>query len=96
MSNDLKVLQRGIPIQDNGNITEFDKDNINNILNYDKSLNINKEKYFIDSNNGIFRVFKNMFPSISCGYYHTFILKNDGTVFSTGYNGNGQIGQVVN
>ena len=92
MSNDLKVLQRGIPIQDNGNIAEFDKDNINNILNYDKSLNINKEKYFIDSNNGIFRVFKNMFPSISCGDYYTFILKNDGTVFSTGYNNYGQLG----
>ena len=29
---------------------------------------------------------------ISCGYNHTFILKNDGSVYSCGLNGNGQLG----
>ena len=30
--------------------------------------------------------------SVYCGYYHTFILENDGTLWSTGYNGDGQLG----
>ena len=29
---------------------------------------------------------------IDCGYYHTFILKNDGSVYSCGRNGSGQLG----
>ena len=29
---------------------------------------------------------------IACGYYHTFILKNDGSVYSCGYNTYGQLG----
>ena len=29
---------------------------------------------------------------IYCGHYHTFILKNDGTLWSTGYNNCGQLG----
>ena len=29
---------------------------------------------------------------IACGYYHTFILKNDGSVWCCGYNNNGQLG----
>jgi alpha-tubulin suppressor-like RCC1 family protein len=29
---------------------------------------------------------------IACGYEHTFLLKNDGTVWSCGFNGNGQLG----
>ena len=31
---------------------------------------------------------------ISCGYSHTFILKKDGTIWSCGYNGSGQLGLV--
>ena len=30
--------------------------------------------------------------SVYCGSNHTFILKNDGTLWGTGYNGNGQLG----
>ena len=30
--------------------------------------------------------------SVYCGYDHTLILKNDGTLWSTGYNGDGQLG----
>ena len=30
--------------------------------------------------------------SVCCGAYHTFILENDGTLWSTGYNGYGQLG----
>ena len=29
---------------------------------------------------------------ISCGYNHTFILKNDGSIWGCGYNGSGQLG----
>ena len=29
---------------------------------------------------------------IACGYYHTFILKNDGSVYSCGYNAESQLG----
>ena len=29
---------------------------------------------------------------ISCGKYHTFILKNDGSIYSCGYNNSGQLG----
>jgi alpha-tubulin suppressor-like RCC1 family protein len=29
---------------------------------------------------------------VACGYEHTFLLKNDGTVWSCGFNGNGQLG----
>ena len=34
----------------------------------------------------------NDIKSVYCGGYHTFILKNDGTLWGTGYNGNGQLG----
>jgi alpha-tubulin suppressor-like RCC1 family protein len=29
---------------------------------------------------------------IACGYTHTFILKNDGSIWSCGFNNNGQLG----
>ena len=29
---------------------------------------------------------------LACGYYHTFIIKNDGSVWCCGYNGNGELG----
>ena len=29
---------------------------------------------------------------VYCGYYHTFILKNDGTLWTTGYNDSGRLG----
>lgn len=29
---------------------------------------------------------------IICGYFHTFLIKQDGTVWATGYNGYGQLG----
>ena len=34
----------------------------------------------------------NNIKEIYCGMYHTFILKNDGTLWSTGYNGSGNLG----
>ena len=34
----------------------------------------------------------NNIKSVYCGYYHTLILKNDGTLWSCGYNGSGQLG----
>jgi alpha-tubulin suppressor-like RCC1 family protein len=30
--------------------------------------------------------------SISCGYYHTIVLMDDGSIYGCGYNGNGQLG----
>ena len=34
----------------------------------------------------------NDIKSVYCGYYHTFILKNDGTLWGTGNNYSGQLG----
>ena len=34
----------------------------------------------------------NDIKQVYCGYYHTFILKNDGTLWGCGANGNGQLG----
>ena len=34
----------------------------------------------------------NNIKSVYCGFYHTFILKNDGTLWSCGYNGDGRLG----
>jgi alpha-tubulin suppressor-like RCC1 family protein len=72
-------------------INSIDWDHINNKFNYtDKPANI--QFPYSEGFNTFFNNFKLGINQISCGCDHSLILKNDNTLWGTGYNYYGQLG----
>ncbi|HBF2041586.1 TPA: hypothetical protein KNV82_002464 [Clostridioides difficile] len=70
--------------------TTFTEYKNNDYIGFSKSVNLNGDTYLLKENGEYLIINKN--DKIICGDAHTFILKNDNTIWSCGRNNYGQLG----